>query len=116
MKKFIMFTAFLGLSFMSQAREIYDIKAEIYDNNKLIATPILTVYADQKGGISVDNLYELSMTLIPFGDNAVKIASGLTLNGTHMSPSFLVKLGGKASVTSQGKKLVLTVQKSKAAS
>ena len=112
MKKLIGLVALFGFIFVAQANDKFTVNAKIFNDKKLVGSPILVVNSNKEASISVDDLYSFSLTLTPVDDSTVNLTTELELGEDHIAPSLVVELGKEATINIGGKELSVIVDKS----
>ena len=98
--------------FFASAFSVYEIDAEIYKDNSLIAAPGLIVYANRQASVEFDKLFHLTMTVTPIDGTRVSLTTDLKLAGERISPCLVAELGQPAKIAIGNKALHVTVNKS----
>lgn len=98
MKKLISLVTLFGLTASVQATDSFVVETKIYNDNKLIGSPTLIVNNGEKASISVENLYDFTLTLADAGDSTVNVDTKLALKGEYIDPSFTIEIGKEASL------------------
>ena len=112
MKKLTRLTFLLMLFSVAQADSVYEIDAEIYKDNNLIAAPGLIVYANRQASVEFDKLFHLTMTVTPIDGARVSLTTDLKLAGERISPCLVIELGQPAKIAIGNKALHVIVSKS----
>jgi hypothetical protein len=110
-KKLIGLVALFGFVVVAQANDKFTVNAKIFNDKKLIGSPILVVNSSKEASISVDDLYSFSLTLTPVNDSTVNLATELELGEDYIAPSLVVELGKEATINIGDKELSVIVNK-----